>query len=99
MLLTNICAGLPYRYCEVSLAVLVEQAVLLEDVLVRRLGLFFRARDQGRGCMGAVAAHMAQLLGRDDAWVADQVRAYARVLDASQEWAAQPSSRLMNATL
>lgn len=97
--ISDVLAALPHRMCEVSLAVLVEQAVMLEDVLVRRLGIFFRARDQGRACMGAVAAHMARLLERDNSWVVAQISAYTRVVDASQEWVRQPSSPLQNAVL
>lgn len=81
--------ALPMQLCEVSLAVLLEQACTLEDVLVRRLGLFFRALDQGRGCAPRVARHMAALMGRDEAWVAQEVAAYERRLARAHAWRSQ----------
>lgn len=61
---------------QVSLAVLHEQAVHLDDVLVRRLLLYLQAPDQGLGAAPRVARHMARLLDRDDAWVAAELAAY-----------------------
>jgi glycerol-3-phosphate dehydrogenase len=83
--------GLPFRYCEVSLAVLLEQALMLEDVMIRRLALFIRAPDQGLACAPQVAAHMALLLGRSKAWVDEQAARYRTVVQGSRDWAQEPA--------
>jgi glycerol-3-phosphate dehydrogenase len=79
---------LPLVLAQVSWNVLVEHALRLEDVLQRRLPIFYQAEDQGLGCARAVAAHMATLLGRDDAWVEREARAWATVVGGSRAWAA-----------
>ena len=79
---------LPLVMAQVSWTVLGEHAQRLEDVLERRLPIFYQADDQGLGCASAVAAHMAALLGRDDRWVAREVRAWEAVVGASRAWSA-----------
>ncbi|TNF26578.1 MAG: glycerol-3-phosphate dehydrogenase/oxidase [Deltaproteobacteria bacterium] len=85
---------LPIVLAQVSLAVLGEHAMHLEDVLVRRLPVFYRAADQGLGCGRAVATHMAALLGRDERWVADEVRAWEALVEASRAWRDPETARL-----
>jgi glycerol-3-phosphate dehydrogenase len=76
--------GFPWVFAQVSYAVAFEQAERLEDVMVRRLGIFYRGADQGLGVARPVAAHMAALLGRDDAWVDSEVAAYQQAVAASR---------------
>jgi hypothetical protein len=64
--------------------VLFEQAERLEDVLIRRLPLFYLAPDQGGGAAERVARHMAVLLTRPDSWVASEVDAYKEVVEQSR---------------
>ena len=71
---------------EVEHAVLCERAVTLEDVLVRRLGLFFRASDQGLACAPLVAQRMAALLQRDDAWILHQTTQYEQLIQLCNAW-------------
>ena len=83
--------GLPYLLAEVSWAVLAEQALRVEDVLVRRLPVFYVAEDQGLGCARTVAKHMATLLGRPARWVDDEVGAYEALVAASRAFHALPA--------
>jgi len=77
---------LPVVLAQVSWAVLGEHGLHVEDVLLRRLPVFYRAADQGLGCARLVASHMAALLGRDERWVDREVRAWEGLVQASREW-------------
>ena len=68
--------GLPYLWVEVDVAVQCEMALTLEDVMVRRLGLFYEAADQGIGVSAAVAERMGAHLGWDAARREAEVAAY-----------------------
>jgi glycerol-3-phosphate dehydrogenase len=70
--------GHPYLWAEVAHAVRDEMAMTLEDVLVRRLHLFYEAADGGLAVADEVARRMAAEpgLGWSDAEVARQVEAY-----------------------
>lgn len=73
--------GLPWVWAQVAVATDHEHAQTVEDVLVRRFQVFFRAPDRGLGCAERTARIMASRLGRDDAWVAAQTSAYAAYVD------------------
>lgn len=62
---------------EVSWAVIGEHAERLQDVLVRRLCLGFEREEVAIPMARRVAAHMAKLLGKNEAWVDDEVCAFA----------------------
>ena len=66
----RITPDLPYVWAEVCEAVESEMALTLTDVLVRRLGLFYEDRDQGRSVACAVAERMAVHL----AWSQERIR-------------------------
>ncbi|HEX6038606.1 glycerol-3-phosphate dehydrogenase/oxidase [Longimicrobium sp.] len=70
--------GHPYVWAEVVHAVRAEMALTLEDVLVRRLHLFYEAADGGLAVAEAVARRMAAQpgIGWSDADVAVQVDGY-----------------------
>lgn len=77
----RIVPDLPYLWMEVSIAVECEMALRLEDVMVRRLGLFYEAADQGLAVAPKVTERMSSHLGWDAARQANEVEAY-RVLVA-----------------
>lgn len=66
----------PHLSAEVVYAARHEGAATLEDVFARRTRLALRARDAALPAAAGAAALLARELGRDEAWAADQVRAY-----------------------
>ena len=70
----------PHVYAEVVHAARVEGAVTLDDVFSRRLRLSLRARDAGLPAAPRAAALLAAETGRDQAWAAAQVVAYAEAV-------------------
>ncbi|HEX5726062.1 MAG TPA: glycerol-3-phosphate dehydrogenase/oxidase, partial [Longimicrobiaceae bacterium] len=83
----RIVEGHPYVWAEVPHAVRSEMALTLEDVLVRRLHLFYEAADGGLSVAGEVAARMAAEEGLG--WSADetarQVARYRRAVEENRE--------------
>ncbi len=75
---------LPYVLAEVTRAVVMEQAQTVEDVLVRRSHVHYRAADQGLSCARLVAERMGALLSRDSAWIDGQVDAYEAAVARSR---------------
>ena len=77
-----IAPDLPYLWMEVDIAAEREMAQTLEDVLVRRLGLFYESPDQGLGVAPAVAERLGAHLGWDSERKAAELHAYrTRVAD------------------
>lgn len=72
--------GLPYVWVEVSIAVQCEMATTLPDVLVRRLGIFYEAPDQGLTAARPVAERLATYLGWDEDRIREEVSAYERLV-------------------
>ena len=68
---------LPYSEAEARWAARFEQARTVEDVLARRTRALLLDAAASIAAAPRVAAIMAEELGRDDAWVGDQVAAYA----------------------
>lgn len=75
--------GLPYLWAQVDFAADEEHAVHLDDVLVRRTHLFYKAPDQGRAVAPAVAARLALRLGWDEARARAEVEAFLALADAT----------------
>src|SRR6266581_5244686 len=73
---TPIVAGRPEIWAEVTYGVERELAVRVQDVLIRRLHLFYEAPDHARAVTPKVTARMQQLLGWDDTRVAEELRDY-----------------------
>ena len=71
-----IVAGRPEIWAEVTYAVEREMAVRVQDVLVRRLHLFYELPDHAQSVVAKVAAHMKQLLGWDETREAEELRDY-----------------------
>jgi glycerol-3-phosphate dehydrogenase len=70
----------------VEWAVTRELAATVDDVLQRRLPLFFKDRDQGLGCAEAVAEHMATLLGWSDQRREQELERYRYEVEISRAW-------------
>jgi len=71
-----IVADLPYTMAQAAVATLDEDAWGLEDLLVRRLQVFYRSADAGLSAARPMAVLMARLLDRDEAWVAAEIAHY-----------------------
>ena len=83
----RIVAGRPELWAEVVHAVEREMAVRLSDVLVRRLHLFYKTRDQAVPATSAVADRLAQALGWDKARRAEELAAYLQLVKRSRAFA------------
>src|SRR5438552_1011743 len=76
-----IIAGRPEIWAEIAYAVDRELAVRVQDVLVRRLHLFYEVPDHAQSVVTKVAARMKQLLGWDDLREAEELRDYFQVVE------------------
>ncbi|HET7296615.1 MAG TPA: FAD-dependent oxidoreductase, partial [Gemmatimonadales bacterium] len=83
----RIIAGRPELWAEVVHAVERELALRLADVLVRRLHLFYAARDQAVPATSAVADRLAATLEWDAARRAEEVEAYLKLVARSRAFA------------
>src|SRR3989441_1708318 len=80
----------PHLWAEVDIAMNEEMAVTLVDVLVRRLGLFFEAWDQGVEAAPMIAERMGKVLGWDSQRTDLEIRAYEDLVRAHQGFRADP---------
>ncbi|HEU5260714.1 MAG TPA: glycerol-3-phosphate dehydrogenase/oxidase [Gemmatimonadales bacterium] len=90
-------SGHPEIWAEVVHAVEREMAVRLDDVLVRRLHLFYQDRDHAARAAPAVAKHMAELLGWDAARVEEELDEYRGAVERAGEFLrriARPSNEV-----
>ena len=71
---------------QVDYAVKKELAATVADVMTRRTQLYFRDINQGLDATAAVAARMAQLLGWDEARIAEEIAAYEAEVAHSRQW-------------
>lgn len=69
-----------YDWSEVDRAVAEDMALTLDDVLARRTRASFLDEAAALRCAPRVAARMAELLGKDEGWAEDEVRAFAKGL-------------------
>jgi len=74
----------PHPWVEVDIAINEEMAMTLADVLVRRLGLFYEAPDQGVPAAAMVAERMGGVLGWDSQRTEAEVRSYEDLVRAHQ---------------
>jgi glycerol-3-phosphate dehydrogenase len=70
---------LPYLMAEISYAVVFEMARTVEDVLSRRTRARLLAAQAARDSAPKVARVLSEKLGRDEAWIDDQVRSFSRL--------------------
>ncbi|HEV7591394.1 MAG TPA: glycerol-3-phosphate dehydrogenase [Longimicrobium sp.] len=82
----RIAEGFPYVWAEVPHAVRREMALTLDDLLIRRMHLFYQARDGGLPVARAVAERMAaeEGIGWDAAEVDRQVERYRAAVEATR---------------
>lgn len=78
--------ALPFTWGEVRLVAETEMAMTLEDVLVRRLSVFYEMADQGRSVATAVALLVGAAHGWDQARITSEVEAYGRLIDESRSF-------------
>ena len=83
----RIVSGRPELWAEVVHAIEREMAVRLSDVLVRRLHLFYKTRDQAVPATSAVADRMAGALGWDGSRRAEELAAYLQLVKRSRAFA------------
>ena len=77
-------AGHPYLRAEVAYAVTCENALHVEDVLVRRTRLFIESADSGVPAAADVAAIMGRLLGWNRRRRAAETRRYLNLVEAER---------------
>jgi len=82
----RIAEGFPYLWAEVAHAVRREMALTLDDLLIRRMHLFYQARDGGLSVARAVAERMAaeEGIGWDAAEVDRQVERYRAAVETTR---------------
>ncbi|MEM6926557.1 MAG: glycerol-3-phosphate dehydrogenase [Myxococcota bacterium] len=78
--------GRPEILAQVDWAVTQELAATLEDVLVRRMDLFYRDRDQGLTIAPLVAKRMAGLLGWSERRLTEELGQYEQLVVESATW-------------
>jgi glycerol-3-phosphate dehydrogenase len=76
----------PHVWAEVEIAVREEMALTIADVLVRRLGLFYEASDQGITVAPDVAERMAGIFGWDAMRTDRETREYRELVAAHQRF-------------
>jgi len=76
--------GLPYLRAEVAYAVTHEDALHVEDVLMRRTRLFIESADSGTGAAAEVSSIMGRLLGWSRRRRAAETRRYLELVAAEQ---------------
>jgi glycerol-3-phosphate dehydrogenase len=82
--------GHPYLRAEVAYAVVAEDALHVEDVLMRRVRLFIESADSGTGAAAEVSSIMGRLLGWSRRRRAAETRRYTELAAAEQIQAAPP---------
>jgi glycerol-3-phosphate dehydrogenase len=76
--------GYPYLRAEVAYAVTHEDALHVDDVLMRRMRLFIESADSGTGVAAEVALIMGRLLGWSRRRRAAETRRYLEAIAAEQ---------------
>ncbi len=84
-----IAPGRPEIWAEVSHAVEREMAVRIQDVLIRRLHLFYEYAEQGTAVAAPVAQRMKKLLGWDDVREAEELVDYFKVVERARAFRAE----------
>ncbi|AEA47823.1 glycerol-3-phosphate dehydrogenase/oxidase [Archaeoglobus veneficus] len=74
----------PHIWAEVTFAVTQEFAVRLSDVIIRRLGLYFKSPDGELA--RRIAEHMGEILGWDAQRIEKEVREYLKEVKKNMEW-------------
>lgn len=80
--------GLPHIQAEVDIALREEMAMTLADVLVRRLGFFYDAADQGLAASATLAKRIGRALGWDATRTERETESYRELVAAHREFRA-----------
>jgi glycerol-3-phosphate dehydrogenase len=91
--------GHPYLRAEVVYAVTHENALHVEDVLVRRTRLFIESADSGTTAAAEVSSIMGRLLGWNRRKRASETRRYLELVAAEQTVVAMDSAAVPEAAL
>jgi hypothetical protein len=88
--------GQPYLWAEVRHAVEAEMALTLEDVLRRRLHLFYEAEDGGLSVVRAVAERMTEMpgIGWDANRIDAEIASYTAAVERTRTSVAAPTLRI-----
>jgi glycerol-3-phosphate dehydrogenase len=81
--------GRPEIWAEVAHAVEREMAVRVQDVLIRRLHLFYEYAEQAAAVAAPVAQRMKKLLGWDDVREAEELVDYFKVVERARAFRAE----------
>jgi glycerol-3-phosphate dehydrogenase len=81
-------SGMPFHWAEVDYAIEEEAATSVDDILIRRMPVYFEAPDQGLEVVESVADRLQQRLGWDDAHRAREVASYRAQVALSRRWKA-----------
>jgi len=84
-----IAPGRPEIWAEVSHAVEREMAVRIQDVLIRRLHLFYEYAEQGTAVAAPVAQRMKKLLGWDEVREAEELVDYFKLIERARAFRAE----------
>ncbi len=84
-----IAPGRPEIWAEVSHAVEREMALRVQDVLIRRLHLFYEYAEQGTAVAAPVALRMKKLLGWDDVREAEELVDYFKLVERARAFRAE----------
>ncbi len=87
-------AGLPFLWVEIEWAAEREMALSLEDIFVRRTGLFYRALDNGLSAAAQAATLLGAVLGWNAKRCEEEVVRYTDFVATSRAWAGElPAAR------
>jgi len=84
-----IAPGRPEIWAEVAHAVEREMALRVQDVLIRRLHLFYEYAEQGTAIAAPVAQRMKKLLGWDDVREAEELVDYFKLVERARAFRAE----------
>ena len=78
--------GMPFHWAEVDYALSEEAATSVDDILTRRIPVYFEAPDQGLEVVDAVADYLQQKLGWTDEQRTKEVETYRASVALSRRW-------------
>ena len=78
--------GMPFHWAEIDYAIQEEAATSVDDILIRRIPVYFEAPDQGLEVVEDVAARLQESLGWDDETRRREVESYRAQVALSRRW-------------
>lgn len=92
-LATPLCSDRPDIWAQLHFAVSHEFCEHLDDFMIRRTELFYKAKDQALPVVEPIARRMASLLAWNDHNTAAQIRRYTAEVERSRRFRASPDQR------